>query len=333
MDIDVYTDLDELVSRQSIAPTEGEKARIKEWLFTFYKETGYDGDIPERVNKIIEASLEGWERAPKTFLSRVKVRLGGKAYSSWAKRRDEINKKKSLENEGYSAEQIIEILARERFDKKDKKKLVQDLHIEAEPENTVVYGSSIFDFLSPEEKKFWRKREFEYRNEFEFNTSSDLVLLEEVIYNEILIRRLRIAKITGENLDKVKGLSEKDLIDNHRTASDKLGILRVQRIQLDQNIEGNVSEISVLLDEKLNKIKELKDKKLFRKTITAISEKYKNLTYEEIQDTLEELSLLKEVENMAPLNPLPNVLVSALKEKEKQGEGASTDFIDEVLGG
>ena len=331
MEIDVYTDLDELISRQSIAPTEGEKERIKQWLFTFYKETNYDGDIPERVNKIIEASIEGWERAPKTFLSRVKVRLGGKAYSSWAKRRDEMNRKKGLEDEGYSAEQIIEILARERFDKKDKKKLVRDLNIEVDPENTVVYGSSIFDFLSPEEKMFWRKREFEYRNEFEFNISSDLVLLEEVIYNEVLLRRLRIAKITGDNLDTIKGLSEKDLIDNHRTASDKLGILRVQRIQLDQNIEGNVSEISALLSEKLNKIKELKDKKLFRKTITAISEKYKNLTYEEIRDTLEELSLLKEVENMSPLNPLPNILVTALKEKEKQGEGTSTDFIDEVL--
>jgi hypothetical protein len=127
---------------------------------------------------------------------------------------------------------------------------------EEEDEKTeVIFGESLFDYLYDDEKKFWVKRESAYRKEFDFNNSSDRVLIEEVIYLEVLLRRLRLSVIDTTREYNVKGLKEHDLIDAHKKTLEKLGLLRVQLIQFDQNIEGNVSELSLALEEKLNEIR------------------------------------------------------------------------------
>ena len=328
-----FNKLDELVSKVTVQATPEEVDKIRQWLFTFYKESNFDGDIPEKVDWVIEEATKGWPRASKSFLSRVKQKVGGKAIRRWERMRSELNRANQLKQDGYSQEDIVAELAKERELREGKNNLDIQFDLDEDIENTVVYGDTLFDYLSREEKKFWKKRDKEYREEFDFNNSSDAILLEEVIYNEILLRRLRVAKITGEGLDNTKGLHEKDLIENIRTSSEKLGILRDQRIKLNQNIEGNVSEIALMLDEKLKKISDLKDKALLKRTIKVIKLEYEALTLRELEETAEELALLKEVEKMGEINPVPKVVAASMEESLTGQNNVPDEYLEDVVNG
>jgi len=320
MDSTELREIDNLVSNAQITVTPEEIEDAKKQLAVFYKNTNYKGDIAKRVEEVITKSLIRWERAPKNFWDRCIIQVGYKAYTKYIRLMEE---KLEAQKTGldyiewqkiYRPERFTNDELRDNSGNKIKRKRLDSIVVTPEslPDFDLsqynVYGDSLVDLLDGDEKKFWYKRELQYRREFDFNDSSDRVLLEEVIYIEILLRRLRISKITGEYSDKIKGLKEDDLIENHRKALDKLGILRVQRIQFDSNIEGNVGEISLLLDEKLESIKNLKDAKLYRRTIQKINDKYKALTLDEIEEIIEEQSLLREVEKTGELNIIPQAV-------------------------
>ena len=303
--------IDELVLNAQITVTPEEVEEAKKQIAIFYKNTNYTGDIAKRVEEVVTKAMIRWTRAPKDFWERCITQIGYRAYSKYQRYLKELEEAKRL---GLEHEDWEEIYKPERKKKEFKS---NDNQISSLPESLdlaqySVYGDSLVDFLNGEEKKFWFKRELQYRREFDFNDSSDRILLEEAIYIEVLLRRVRIAKITGENLDKVKGLKEDDLIDNHRKVLDKLGILRVQRIQFDSNIEGNVGEIALLLDEKIDGIKNLKNAKLLKRTLQKINDKYRTLTMEEIEELIEEQSLLREVEKLGELNIIPQAVYAQI---------------------
>lgn len=311
-----FTQLQDLINKSSIQPTSEQVAKVRLWLQTFFKDVGFEGDINKRVEEILDKAYKGWPRAPKSFVSRVSCAVGNRTIDKW--RKDKLAKQER------QAKGLSDDDAMDEFVEKD---------MASAFENISVYGDSVYDFLSDDEKLYWKKREGEYRKEFEFNESSDKVLLEEVIYLEVLLRRVRKAKLTGEGLELIKGYSEADIIDEHKKLLEKLGILRLQRIQADQNIEGNVGEISLALEEKLEDIRKLKDEKAYNKTISRINEKFKHLTMQEIHDTIEELSLLREVQRMPTLNAIPSAVMSAMTQKIKQNDDEKLKDLEVLIDG
>jgi len=310
-------ELDELIGSSSLMITQEEIDEARRWLLSFYSDINYEGNIPDKVEEVINKSIKGWERAPKSFFKRVKKIVGHHAIYKLKQQKKDQLKKGKFTNE--SLDGALKGFENETNDE-NQEEISQDISDENVVEKSdVVFGESIFDYLYDDEKKFWIKREAAYRKEFDFNNSSDRVLLEEVIYIEILLRRLRLSVIDQTREYNVKGLREQDLMDSHKKALEKLGILRVQRIQFDQNIEGNVSELTLLLDEKLNEIKQLKDNKLYKKSIDRIKDKFNILTITELVDLAEEAALLKEVERMTPINIVPqavyNSILTALEDK------------------
>jgi hypothetical protein len=280
-----YNKLDQLISEATVTVDQEEVEKLRNYLVKYFKYKGFEGSITEHIDSVFERALKGWPRAAKDFETRVRTIVGNgnlKAYDRIVNdQKESVHEKKEIE-------------------------LVAKKEISDQPLGNV-FDISYYDHLDGEEKKYWIKREKDYRKEFDFNESSDRTLLEEVLYNEVLLRRIRINKLTGDYADKVKGLNEKRLMDSIREAMDKLGILRVQRISLDKNIEGNVGELSLLLDEKLDEFKGL-DTRLQKKSIKRMLDKYDKITFEEVEEILEEQNLLRQVEKMSALNPIPQAV-------------------------
>src|SRR4030066_3390 len=106
------------------------------------------------------------------------LKIGRFQLSRFEKMKEEVHK---LRNEGYDDEEIAKIIKR-RKTKKD----VPSLNIEKP-----VFGSSFFDYLHDDEKLYWIQREKDYRREFDFNESSDKILLEQLLFNETMLFRIR----------------------------------------------------------------------------------------------------------------------------------------------
>jgi hypothetical protein len=306
--MDTFKEIDNIVSKANVDVTPEDIENIRLWLYQYYKDIGYSGSIAEKTDEVLKKASEGWKRAPKGFYDRLRHVIGRHALYKYEKNKKEKNILQ-VKTEKPAKETVEEV--------KEKFKL-DTAYVRTES----VFGESLFDYLRDDEKLFWQKRENEYRKEFDFNESSDKVLLDEALYLEILLRRIRLSNITGDYKDLVKGLKENDIVDNHRRVLEKLGLLRVQRIQYDQNIEGNVGEISLILEEKMAELKNLKEEGLYKKSLNKINDKYRVLLIGEIEDLIEEASLLKEVEKMPQLNPIPQAIYAKIsKEITKDVKG------------
>ncbi len=273
--------------------------QIKDWVINFYKVIGYKKDILEKADKVMEKALNGWTNAPDSLLSRAKACIGFNTIRAYEKRVEFVNQKRE---EGYTDYEIAGELTRL---KKRKKTVVNLERVNTED---VVFGDSLIDYLPEDEKIYWKQREKQYRDEFDFNQSSDRILLEEVLYTEVLLRRIRLSRLTGEEREDIRGLNEITLLDNHKKILEKLGVLRIQRIQEESNIEGNVSELSRVLEERLNEIGSLSNREAMYKTLKKIASKYTVITKEELEELAEEAMLIKEVEKLGHINPIPQAI-------------------------
>lgn len=334
--VENITEIDKLVKSNTILMVSKDTIEeTKDWLRNLYKVIPYKyGNVEEKIQNIINDCISGWgETTPTTFEKRLKVKVGGAVY---AKYNNILARRRELSLLGLSEEEINDQLSLlNKGTKNTKKRRKKMSSAEIYLESQVIANSeknTLRSYLNKEEKDYWMQRELEYRKEFDFNTSSDKVLLEEVIYNEVLIRRIRIAKMTGdiEKLEQIKSLKEDLILENHRKILEKLGVLRIQRIETDTNIEGNVSEISVLLEDKLNELRNITDTTTRKKTINRILSKYQYLTLEEIEDIIEEQSLLKEVERMGEINPIPQAVYEQVEmQLQSRSEKDIVDVIEE----
>ena len=295
-----YRKMEDLIDKAVIDVSQKEIGAIRDWLYKYYREIGYKENIQDKVNEILEAASKGWEHAPRSFFVRVKTKIGQFQISRFEKMKEEVHK---LRNEGYEDEEIAKIIKR-RKTKKD----VPSLNIEKP-----VFGSSFFDYLHGDEKLYWIQREKDYRREFDFNESSDKILLEQLLFNETMLFRIRKTLLTGEGKEEIKNLKESSLLEEHKKISEKLGLLRIQRIQNDINIEGNVGEITLALEEKLLQAREISDKKTRVKVIERLRKIYNNAVLkEEIEETIEEMALLKEAEIMGDINVVPQAVYESV---------------------
>lgn len=291
----------------------------RESLYKFYRTIHYSGDLDTKVNDIIEKALTSWTGAPSDFMGRVRQLIGYRTISKWVS--DNLNTIKSEDSDDYFT--IKDPLFKGMASLKIEEVPINDIY---NTEKTVYIKdtNSIVDYLKKDEKSYWLKRQSQYEQEFDFNDSSDRILLEQLLYTELLLRRLKLKNLNPDYNVDVKNLKESSLLDEHKKLLEKLGVLRVQRIQLDQNIQGNVSQLSVILDDKLRDLRSLysKSPKKYKESLLKLKKEYDILTKDELRDILEERELLKEAELYGEINPISQSVLKVIENNVEKLENA-----------
>lgn len=191
-------------------------------LQEYYLQKGLDErKIQETIDLILKEAQIGWPRAPKDIDTRIKIKSG----YQW---KSHGNLKPNL-NSVYT-----EIK-------------------EEEPEENFS-DDYLVKSLSNNEKDWWRLRRTEYMRDFEFNSSSDKILLEQLLAEEVIQRRTLIDQLGSRNRDFSKQLN--DILKRITDLQTKLGITREQRAGILDSIDGNVAQLALSLDKKLEAMPE-----------------------------------------------------------------------------
>jgi hypothetical protein len=208
---------------------EKEKKLWKETLLSYYKERGdiQESDISGLIEQKIKESEAGWEGAPRSFRDRLMRKTGygmqaalmGKARGAKAKKvTKEVPSKPKIDLQFYDFDRVLKL----------------------------------------KEKKWWVSRQQAYAEDFEFNNSSDYVLLQQLLIEELVQRRLAIKQIENPDETSYSRLISESLKRLHNLQT-KLGITREQRADELDAMDGNVAVLSVMLDEKLKEIDKIQD--------------------------------------------------------------------------
>jgi len=203
--------------------SEDEKQKYTDVLVKYYAEKGLsEHDALSKIEEVFAECQMGWERAPKDISTRIKVKTG------------------------------FQWISHENLKPRQKK----DINIKPIEESPEEIGTDnyLFKFLSQSEQNWWNDRKVTYEKEFDFNNSSDQPLFTQLLFEELIQRRLFISQLKNphESLDKQLNDSLKRVTE----LQIKLGITREQRAGVLDKIDGNIAEISVSLDDKLKKIDE-----------------------------------------------------------------------------
>jgi hypothetical protein len=239
----------------------------------------YKGDTQIKAGKIIEKALTGWDRCPNDFEDRVKILLGHQLVRAY--------------EAGEEYENPLTADSRKQGKKGGKKPKTKEDRFYEEAGITSEVGIDPMDLFTPavlssEEIAYLKQREGEYRAEFDFNKSSDTVLLNQVLADELMLRRVSLNRLKGQKV------SEADInrtVERIRGNLKELGVTRAQRMELDQDIQGNVGQLSVELDKTLSQIDRLRNKEKRTKVLKRLSRELSYSSLEEIQNFIEELEL------------------------------------------
>lgn len=206
-----------------IIMSEEDKNRWYPVLREYFRQLGRSEDkIEEEIIRVFAEAQSGWNRAPRDLDTRIKIKSG----FQW----------KSHENLKPNRKDIKEIQP-------------------SESEDEIIAGLSLKDVMNQEEKDWWEERMKIYNHDFEFNNSSDKPLLEQLLVEELLQRRLFKLQLKYNNRDYSKRITE-----NLKRVSElqtKLGITREQRAGIMNKVDGNVAQISLTLQEKLGQMPEV----------------------------------------------------------------------------
>lgn len=167
--------------------------------------------------------------------------------------------------------------------------------------------------LTEEESLYWKNRYKLYNTEFDFNKSSDKMVLEQVLTDEILINRLRVRLLKDEN---TTSSVDSDLLDEimnrYRENLNKLGILRIQRDLAKGDIEGSIAELTGIVDDKIAKMVKL-DTVDFRALVRKAIAGFDGITEQEIIDAVIEAHCARINEMRGDLNPVPQEMMEKVK--------------------
>lgn len=249
-------------------------------------------DAIESSTRIVNSAIEGYPRASnkgtseEMFIARINFMS---RYSKMPEIWDDNKKPKKRQKK---AGVKIDLFTNE------------DIPEEEEEQQTPAYKETFLKLNRKDEREFFEKRKEFYIKEFEFNDSSDQMLLETVLSDEIILRRLTNKKLNNENVDD-------DLIDDiqkrYRENLKALGVSRAQRIADDSNQKGNVAQLSESLDAKLEEIRNLSDLGKRDKIVKKLIVNFSLVTLEDVFQAIEELeytrqrALRPDMENVKPL--------------------------------
>lgn len=235
---------------QKINISEDERKKWKRLLVDYYKpmpimpnsfqkfkaehsdwDISHEEFIDRYINYIIQTCEDGWERAPKSFEKRISYKSGWNNPIRFKKSSKIITKEEGEDHNSYSMMDFKSI-------------------------------------LSDDEKEFYTQRLKQYFDDFEFNDSSDKPLVERLIIEEVVYRRLMILQLRQTSGKKIRELDANadiatQLSDSHKRMSElqkQLGISRMQRADEINKGANSVAEMAMMLDEKLKKYPELRGK-------------------------------------------------------------------------
>ena len=276
-----------------------ELEQTKADLREFYIKRGYKGDAEAKIEKVIASCIAGWERCPKNFQQRIDKKTQRQT-QNWKHLEDVNLKRKKVAEEKLRLDDITEQVLEEEGLKTRPKSNYSDV---------LIGGISLDDLLTAgalgeEERLFYLEREAAYHGEFDFNTSSDEALLQQIITDELIMRRARFAILSGKSLadepalDKISARLRENII--------RLGISREQRERDRGGKGGNVAELSLRLEERLKAIAQLQDETKRASLISNILDKFADVTPEELYQYAEELHFLKIKEYRTKPNTLPS---------------------------
>ncbi len=198
-------------------------------LFKYFIESKEltEEEAKDKIEEVFLESQQGWVNAPISLDTRIRIKSG----FQW----------KSHEN------------------LKPKIKTVPDkfLKVKEEDEETEIGEGFIFRYLRKYEKNWWKGREKIYRSEFDFNESSDIPLLNQLLFEELLQRRLFKNQLQNPSRDYNIQLSKS--LERLSQLQIKLGITREQRADIIDKMDGNIATLSISLDEKLKNIKDIEN--------------------------------------------------------------------------
>jgi len=194
--------------------------------------TTSDEDLAKEMDQIFKKAFEGWKGAPKGFVDRVRLIL---------------NTKTRLRTKRAPTEEP---------DLEDPTTFINS-NI---PKNAADSLVSLLKPLNESERKFFKERMNKYNVEFKFNTSSDYSLLMQLITEELIQQRLMIKKL--KDPDANTDFEMTNSVKRLQLCMEGLGITRKQRQLAKSDVDGNIAQISALLDKKIKSIglKEKSDK-------------------------------------------------------------------------
>ncbi len=284
--------LDKTIGFVPLDVPKDEIEKYRNYTTRLLSDINYHGDIPAKVGQIIRDALRGWDHAPVEFKERVKKKIGYNRVNKYEKGLPD-------DHSHLFAKIPVKGDGRHKPDTPTKIYQKETLKVLEEVDPLELISPA---FLSSEEMVFVNKRKSLYNKEFDFNESSDQILLQQILIDELIIRRINLAKLKGEeqsqsNIDKI--------MDRFRKNLEKLGVLRVQRLELNTDIEGNVGQLSIELDKKLDRIRKLRDKTLRETLLNKLKDRlvYSNKT--EILQMIEEIEYQKVQDLEYPANELP----------------------------
>jgi len=250
-------------------------------------------DAIESITRTIKKAIEGYERAPdkgnpeETFMARINFMTRySKMPELWE---DKKAPKKKPTKAGLRIEGFI------------------DQEIPDEDDEEKVERKPYLILKDKREKEFFEERKAFYNKEFEFNDSSDQMLLEAVIADEVLLRRHLNKNLADESMseDLINDL-QKRYRDNLRV----LGVSRAQRIADDTNQKGNVAQLALALEEKLEEIKNLSDLGKRDKIVKKLITQFSLVNVEDIYNSIEEIEFMRQRAmrpDMENIKPIPTI--------------------------
>lgn len=255
-------------------------------------------DVIKAATKIVKRAIEGYKRAPvretpeATFMCRIRVMS---RYDKMAEIWEDVKPPRSKTHK-YTAFDVNRYVEREIPEDDEKKTNAKTVYLTITDE---------------EESNFFDHRKKYYTSEFEFNESSDQILLEAIIADEVLLRRYINKKLSKKAIDE--HLLD-DIQKRYRDNLKVLGVSRSQRISDNTNQKGNIAQLSASLDEKLEEVKKLTDVTKREKIVKKLLANYALINIEDVFNLIEELEFMRQrtlrpdmenVEPIATMNQLP----------------------------
>lgn len=160
------------------------------------------------------------------------------------------------------------------------------------------------DGMTIEERRFILKREKEYLRDYDFNTSSDFPLFMEVLFDELLLHKMKMQVI--QDPESISSREMEDVQRRLRTNMEKLGVLRSQRLDSQHFTDGNIAQLSAIVEQKLENIKKLEDKEYKKKVQEKLLKKFSGVDLEELEMIIEEIKFQQKHNLFPEQNHVPD---------------------------
>lgn len=225
-------------------PTEEEIAYHKRELVPIIQARLGKEDVEEDVEKILQDCIKGWPKAPKSFAKRVQKRA--KLYGT----------------DGEGIDNLIQNKAGRPKGRKSPSKPRANPTLSRMKARMEAFSKSYESFtkqLNEAQRAYFVDRLEFYIGEFDFNMSSDLSLLMQLIMDELHISELQVAMVTAEKTSEKISITKaiNVLTENVIGLQKILGVTREQRQKGMSGKEGSIAQISMSYEEKLTAIEKI----------------------------------------------------------------------------